>query len=138
MNELKLSLRKYNPTNEYKIRIKSEVLDNPERFYNRRNLIIKAFEDSTFSFSKEALDKNQFEKKKRKKKSELKEFIDTITKEEAKGIDRAFFKNYFDYQSATTMLKDLVDSDREKNTDLATLIQNNLSVLMNDYYSMKH
>ena len=52
MNELKLSLRKYNPTNEDKIRIQFEVLDSPERFYNGRNLIIKAFEDSIFHFLK--------------------------------------------------------------------------------------
>ena len=75
----------------------------------------------------------QAEEKEEKKEADLKKLGDKITKEETKGIDRTFFKDHFGYQSATAMLKNLINTDKKTNTDLVDSIQKKLSNLRDEY-----
>ena len=75
-------------------------------------MVIEAFKENIVPLSKKSQYKKQVEEKEEKKrKDDLKEFANIIAKEETKGIDRTFLKNYFGCQSATAMLKDLVNSE---------------------------
>ena len=97
-------------------------------------MVIEAFKENIVPLSKKSQYKKQVEEKEEKKrKDDLKEFANIIAKEETKGIDRTFLKNYFSCQSATAMLKDLVNSDRDENIDLVVSIQKKVSDLMDDY-----
>ena len=52
MEQLLMSLKKYNPSNDYKINARKEVLKNAEDLLETRNKIINAFTDGTFPFAK--------------------------------------------------------------------------------------
>ena len=47
-----MSLKKYNPSNDYKINARKEVFKNAEDLLETRNKIINAFRDGTFPFAK--------------------------------------------------------------------------------------
>ena len=52
MEELLLSLKKYKPSNDYRIKTKKEVHKNAEDLFKIRNKIIRAFEDGTLPLAK--------------------------------------------------------------------------------------
>ena len=62
MKEEMAKLENYNSTSEQKVNSKEEVFNNAKGFFNKRNSIIKAVEDSIFPLLKEASHKNQTEK----------------------------------------------------------------------------
>ena len=53
MERLLMSLKKYDPSNDYKIKTRKEVLKNAEDLLKTRNKIIRAFEDNIFPFAKD-------------------------------------------------------------------------------------
>ena len=70
-------------------------------------MITTTFEDGTFPLStKSQYEKPAEEEEEEKRKADMKEFYKLIAKEETKGIDRTFLKDYFGYKSSTEMLKD--------------------------------
>ena len=52
MEKLLMSLKKYNPSNDYKMNARKEVLKNAEDLLETRNKIINAFRDGTLSLAK--------------------------------------------------------------------------------------
>ena len=71
MNDLISPLNNYNPHSNEKIKSKSKTFNNASRFFDRREIIIKAFEDGIFPLSTESLYKKRAEKEKEKKKKTL-------------------------------------------------------------------
>ena len=69
-------------------------------------MITKTFEDGTFPLSTKSQYEKPAEEEEEKRKADMKEFYKLIAKEEAKGIERTFLKDYFGYKSSTEMLKD--------------------------------
>ena len=70
-DEMKEEIRKlkiYNLTNEQKIKSKEEVFNNARKLFDIRTKTIRAFEDGTFSLSKETLHKEQAEEEKKEEK----------------------------------------------------------------------
>ena len=133
MQELITELENYKPTNKNKKRSRSEVLNNTKRFLNGRDLIIKSFEDCTFSLSKKPLYKKQAEEEEEKKrKVVLKEFTDFIIEYGTGGINKKLYTKYFGNKVPTEMVKDLVNSDKEENNSLVTSIRNRLSDLVEE------
>ena len=53
MEKLLMSLKKYDPSNDYKIKSRKEVLKNTEDLFETRKKIIKAFEDVIFQLAKD-------------------------------------------------------------------------------------
>ena len=57
MEKLLMSLKKYDPSNSYKVKTRKEVLKNAQDLFKIRNKIIKAFEDDTFPLAKDTQEK---------------------------------------------------------------------------------
>ena len=53
MERLLMSLKKYDPSNDYRIKTRKEVLKNAEDLFETRNKIINAFEDGIFALAKD-------------------------------------------------------------------------------------
>ena len=53
MEKLLMSLKKYDPSNDHKIKTRKEVLINAEDLLETRNKIINAFRDGIFPFAKD-------------------------------------------------------------------------------------
>ena len=53
MEKLLMSLKKYDPSNDHKIKTRKEVLKNAEDLLETRNKIINAFRDGIFPFAKD-------------------------------------------------------------------------------------
>ena len=53
MEKLLMSLKKYDPSNSYKIKTRKEFLKNAEDLFKIRNKIIKVFEDGIFPLAKD-------------------------------------------------------------------------------------
>ena len=52
MEKFLMSLKKYDPSNSYKIKTRKEILKNPEDLFETRNKIINAFRDGIFPLAK--------------------------------------------------------------------------------------
>ena len=52
MEKLLMSLKKYDPSNTYKIKTGKDVLKSAEDLFETRNKIINAFRDGIFPFAK--------------------------------------------------------------------------------------
>ena len=85
-------------------------------------MVIKAFEDGILPLSTESHYKKQAEEKEeaKKRKADLKEFTAKIYEIETGGINKTAFENCFDYKIPSSMVKDLVNSDKEENISLVT------------------
>ena len=59
MEKLLMSLKKYDPSNDYKIKSRKEVLKNTEDLFESRKKIIKAFEDVIFQLAKDVQKKTK-------------------------------------------------------------------------------
>ena len=53
MEKLLMSLKRYDPSNSYKIKTRKEFLKNAEDLFKIRNKIIKVFEDGIFPLAKD-------------------------------------------------------------------------------------
>ena len=53
MKKLLMSLKKYDPSNYYKIKTRKGLLKNAEDLLETRNKIIKVFEDGIFPLAKD-------------------------------------------------------------------------------------
>ena len=79
---------------------------------------------------------NKKEPPKKPNKTDLNELNELIIKKE-KGINRELFKNYFNFQMPTAMLKALNNLyDRKKNNQLMNKIKSGLSDLENEIKKM--
>ena len=74
MKEEMPKLENYNPTNEQKIKSKEGVFNNPQKLFDIRSKVIKAFEDVIFPLPKKNCIKSRLKKKKNKKKNK-KQFL---------------------------------------------------------------
>ena len=82
--------------------------------------------------------KNLIKKESSKKptQTDVNKFTELVIKEEA-GIDRELFKNYFNFQMPTAMLKNLFNlKDRNKNNLLVNTIKSGLIDLKNEIKKM--
>ena len=59
IEKLLMSLKKYDPSNSYKIKTRKEVLKNAEDLLKTRNKIIRAFEDGIFPLAKDVQKKKR-------------------------------------------------------------------------------
>ena len=133
MESLITSLSRYNPKNKDKIKNKKETLNNAEKIFYARELIINAFEDGIFPLPnkpQEWSEKKETYKKSYKKEratDDVKEFCYSIIDKEI-GINRELLKEYFNFQAPIFMLRDLVHTN-DKNNTLVNVIKSGLKIL---------
>ena len=112
-----------------------------KNFYDGRKKIIKGFKEGIFPLkSNDESKRQQTSKKFNEKESpnivDVKEFNELIIKKE-KDIDREIFKNYFGFQTPSSLLKNLYNlNDEAKNNDLVNVIKNELKDLKEEIKEM--
>ena len=105
-------------------------MDNAKNFYKGREKIIEGFKKGIFPL------KSDDESRKQQTSKNFNELNEYISKKEA-YIDNEIFKNYFNFQKPSVMLKSLYDlNDREKNKKLVNLIESGLKDLENEIKRM--
>ena len=156
--ELKIiDLQNYNPRIQERKTFKEKILDNAQKLFEGRNIIIKAFKDGTFRLFEE-IEKSEFHSEfhsefNSKKKSEQKfdeskaervelrrqkynELNELIAKND-KTIDKELFKRYFEYYSLGDMLADLCRSEcTHSNKIKVNLIRGKLNNFKKDVNKM--
>ena len=138
-------LSNYTPRDQKCIEAKNNLLNNVKNFYEGREKIIKGFKDGIFLLNRynEFEEEQQTSKKSNKKeppnkptKTNVNELNEIIIKKET-DISKELFKNYFNFQMPTTMLKTLCNlNDKNENNQLVNLIKKELSDLKNEIKKM--
>ena len=132
-------IEKYSSTNKDKKDERLIVLRNAKKNLMEEKRSLRHLKKVFFQCLKnqtEKQDEKQVEEKEKKRKADLKKFGDKIIKEQTKDIDRTISKYNFSHQSATAMLKNLIDTDRKINTDLAGSIRKKLSDFMDNFLNV--
>ena len=118
MEKLLTSLRKYNPSNDYKINARREVLKNAEDLLDTRNKIINAFRDGTYTFAKN-IQKEQTKKVNlnwiNRPSNELDDVIKNISSES--GLNVIIDKKKITLNNTEDFLKDILTGKIDNRND---------------------
>ena len=122
-NSILAVLNNYAPKSKKYIETKNSLLNNAKNFYEKREKIIKGFKDGIFPL-------------KSNEKTDFDELNEPIIEEETE-INKELFKNYFEFQKLTEILKNLSNlNDKNKNKQLVDMIRSGLIDLKNEIKKM--
>ena len=129
----------YKPRKLEYIEAKNSLINNPENFYKGREKIINGFKEGIFPFLYDD-DNNDKPKQqhicKKSIKTDANAFNKWINEEEA-GLNRELFKEHFNFQRPSDMLKNLYKTnDRKKNNKLVSVINSGLKDLEDEVEDM--
>ena len=133
-NSIVGALNNYIPKAQKYIEAKNSLLNNVKNFYKGREKIIKGFKEGIFLLKSDG----EFEQQTSKKpiKTDANAFNEWINQKET-DINKELFKNHFNFQRPSSMLKDLYQiNDREKSNKLVSVINSRLKDLKKEIEEM--